>query len=89
MGMFLELGLLALFIVIVVIFFLMALFFWGLKYAIAYAINAVIGFFALYAIQAFLWPDLVINFWSVAIVAVFGLAGFIVVLLLHWIGWFF
>lgn len=87
--MILEAGLILVFLAIVLIIFLIALFFWGLKYAIAYAINAVIGFFALYAIKTFIFPELAINFWSIALVAVFGLGGFIVVLLLHWIGWAF
>jgi hypothetical protein len=81
--------LLGVFLVLVLIFFLVALFMWGLKYAIAYAINAVIGFFALYAIQAFVAPSLVINIWSVSLVAIFGLLGFLIVLLLHWAGWMF
>jgi hypothetical protein len=85
--MIFELSLIALFLIIVAVIFLSALFFWGLKHAIALAINSVIGFFALYFMVAFeIFPDLVINWLSVIIVAIFGLLGFIVVLLLHWIG---
>ena len=87
--MFFEISLIVLFLIILLVFFFIALFVWGLKYAIAYAINAVIGFFALYAIKAFLAPELIINFWSVALVAVFGIIGFVIVLVLHWIGWLF
>lgn len=87
--MIFEIGLVALFVILLVIFFLAALFFWGLKYAIAYAINAVIGFFALYAIQQFAMPTLIINFWSIAFVAIGGIIGFALVLLFHWFGWLF
>lgn len=84
-----EFGLIALFLFILVIVFLIALFIWGLKYAISLAINSVIGFFALYAVKAFLWTDLVINWVSVLFVAIGGIIGFILVLILHFFGWFF
>jgi hypothetical protein len=86
--MLFEFGLIALFVIILILVFLGALFFWGLKYAIAYAINAVIGFFALYAVQLVV-PTLVINLWSIAFVAIGGIIGFALVLLFHWLGWFF
>jgi len=84
-----EIGLTLLFLGITVVVVLASLFFWGLKHAIALAINSVIGFFALYAVQAFLLPSLVINAWSVALVAVLGLIGLLLVLFLHGIGWAF
>ena len=84
-----SVGMISLFVVILIVIFLIALFVWGLKYAILYAINSVIGFFALYAIQAFVWQDLVINFWSVALVAVGGIFGFALVLLFHLLHLFF
>jgi hypothetical protein len=77
------------FIVILIVIFLIALFVWGLKYAILFAINSVIGFFALYAVQAFVWSDLIINIWSVALVAIGGIFGFALVLLFHLLGIFF
>jgi hypothetical protein len=87
--MLFELSFIGIFLAVLIIIFLIALFFWGIKVAIAYAINAVIGFFALYAMKAFVWPDLIINFWSVAIVAVGGLLGFILVIVFHLVGlWF-
>jgi len=84
-----EFGLVALFLAILVIVFLLALFLWGIKYAIVLAINSVIGFFALYAIKAYVWSTLVISIWSVGIVAVLGIFGFVIVLLLHGFGWAF
>ncbi len=84
-----EIGLTLLFVGIVIVVVLASLFFWGLKHAIALALNSVIGFFALYAIQAFFLPSLAINAWSVGIVALTGIIGFVVVLLLHAIGWAF
>ena len=84
-----EIGLTLLFLGITVVVVLASLFFWGLKHAIALAINSVIGFLALYAVQAFLLPSLVINAWSVALVAVLGLIGLLLVLFLHGIGWAF
>lgn len=84
-----ELGLVLLFIIVLVVVALAAFFFWGLKHAIALAINSVIGFFALYAVQAYALPNLVINFWSVILVAILGLLGLIVVLILHLAGWAF
>jgi hypothetical protein len=75
--------LILLFLGILVILFLVAMVVWGMKYAIAFAINSIIGYFALYAVKAFLLPSLIINMWSVAIVAVTGIFGFIIVLSLH------
>jgi|GEM_PF-2545768 len=88
--MIVELGVIGVFIVILLLIFAFSLFMWGLHYAIAYAINALIGFFALYFIKAFgIFPDIAINFWSVAIVAVGGIIGFGIVLFLHGLNvWF-
>jgi hypothetical protein len=87
--MIFELGLVAFFIILLLIISVIAFFIWGIKHAIVLAINSVIGFFALYAIQAFWRPDLVINFWSVGLVAIFGIFGFLFVLILHLMGWAF
>lgn len=84
-----EFSLLALFLIILVVVFLGALFFWGIRYAIMLAVNSVIGFFALYAIQAWVWPTLIINWISILIVAIGGIIGFILVLLFHLFGWWF
>jgi len=84
-----EFSLIALFIIVLIIVALAGFFFWGLKHAVMLAINSVIGFFALYAVQAFLIPTLVISFWSVLFVAIGGLIGLILVLLLHALGWAF
>lgn len=77
------------FIGIVAIVFIVALLMKGINIAIALALNSVIGFFALYAVQLFLLQNLVINIWSIAVVAILGLPGFILVLLLHGLGLFF
>ncbi len=62
---------------------------WGIKHAIALAVNSIIGYFALYAVQAFAMPDLIINIWSVLLVAVLGLVGLILVVILSMAGiWF-
>jgi len=85
-----DLTLLWVFAGVFVILCLVAFFAWGMKYALAYAINAVIGFFALYAVQAFqVVPDVVINVWSVALVAIGGIFGFALVFVFHLLGIFF
>lgn len=85
----LALWLLGAFIGIVVIMFIGALLMKGLNYAIAIALNSVIGFFALYAVQVFWLQTLIINIWSIIIVAILGLLGLIAVLVLHGLGLFF
>ncbi|MBR9693085.1 transcriptional regulator [Candidatus Woesearchaeota archaeon] len=61
---------------------------WGFKKALILALNSVIGFFALYAVAIFR-PELVINFWSVIITALGGIFGFLIVIILHFLGWAF
>lgn len=87
--MALALWLLGAFIGIVIVMFVGALIIKGIHYAIAIALNSIIGFFALYAVQAFWLQTLVINIWSVIIVAILGLLGLLSVLLLHGLGLFF
>jgi hypothetical protein len=79
---------LAVFAAIVVGIFIFALLLKGINYAIALALNSVIGFFALYAVTVFVpyFNDFVINIWSVVIIALFGLLGFVAVLALHGLG---
>jgi hypothetical protein len=78
-------------ILLIVVGALMAfgLFFWGLRVALFLGFNSVVGFFALYAFKAFIWNqpgnELVINFWSVLLTALFGIFGLIIVLLLHFV----
>ena len=76
-------------LLVVIAFLLIGIFWWGLKYGIILALNSVIGFFALYAIQAWLRPSLVINWVSVLITAIFGIFGFLFVLIVHFLGWAF
>ncbi|RME52904.1 sigmaK-factor processing regulatory BofA [Candidatus Woesearchaeota archaeon] len=59
---------------------------WLLKKSIIIALNAIIGFFALFALKIFLIPALTINVWSVLIVTIGGLFGLALVLLLHAFG---
>lgn len=79
-------GLMGIFLLVMLIVAIIAFFVWGLKHAIVIAINSVIGFFALYAVQAYWLSSLVINIWSVALVAIFGIFGLVFVLILHLMG---
>lgn len=80
---------LLIFLLIVAAVFVIALFFWGIKHALALAMNSIIGFFALYAVQAWILSNLVIGFFSVLLVALFGIVGLIFVVTLHLVGvWF-
>lgn len=84
-----EIGLFLLFAIIVCVLVGVAFFFWGIKYALALAINSVIGFFALHAVKEFFLSELIINIWSVLFVAIGGIIGFGIVLAMHGIGiWF-
>lgn len=69
-----------------ILFFIIAILF--VKNIVKILFNSLIGFFALIAAALFL-PDLVINIWSVLIVAFGGIFGFIAVILLHLLGWAF
>lgn len=84
-----EIGLVLLFLLLLAVITIAALFFWGLKYAIALALNGIIGFFALYAVKVWLLPELIINVWSVLFVAIGGLLGMAIVMVLHLVGWWF
>ncbi len=76
-------------VVVVVLFVLGGLLWWGLKKGLALALNSVIGFFALYAVQAWWLHDLAINLWSVLFTAILGIFGFLLVVILHLFGiWF-
>ncbi len=72
-------------VLVVALIFVTGIFWWGFKRAVMLALNSIIGFFALYAVQ--LWrTELVINLWSVLITAILGIFGFIIVLVLHFLG---
>ncbi len=70
-------------LVIIVLFLLAGLAWWGLKRALLLSLNSVVGFFALYAVRAWLLDGLVINLWSVLLTALFGIFGFLLVIALH------
>lgn len=76
---------LLIFLIVLVIVAFAGFFMWGLKKAIFLVVNGFIGFFALYAVQVFLLKDLVITIWKAIIVGVFGVIGFIVVLIAHFL----
>jgi hypothetical protein len=65
-------------ILLVAAFFLAKRFLW-------LAINSVIGLFALMGWNLLFTP-VVINFWSVILVALFGIFGLIAVVVLHFLG---
>ncbi len=69
---------------IVLLFLLLGLLWWGIKTGLLLAVNSIIGFFALYAIQLVV-PSLIIDVWSVLLTAVFGIFGFAAVLILHFL----
>jgi hypothetical protein len=52
-------------------------------------INSVLGFFALFGINLILSNPIPINFWSVIIVAIGGIFGLALELILHFLGWAF
>ena len=69
--------------VVVFILAAIAFFMWGIKKAFELLINSLIGFFALWITKAVVVSTLVINLWSVLLVAILGIFGFAIVLLLH------
>ncbi len=81
-----QLSLILLFVLVLLALFILGMILWGLKHAVALAVNSLIGFFALYALRTWLLPSLLINVWSVLIVAVFGIFGLVVVVLSHILG---
>lgn len=76
-------------IVLVTILVFIAFLVIGLKAAIKLLINSLIGFFALWITKVFVLNELVINIWSVLLTAIFGIIGYILVLVLHILGIFF
>lgn len=81
LGLLILIGLVIIAIIAGIVFII-----WGLKHAVRLAINSLIGFFALWLVHATILTSLVINLWSVLLVAIFGIFGFIAVLLLHVFG---
>ncbi len=82
-------GFLFILFAVVMVILLFGFFWWGVKKGLILALNSVVGFFALYAVQAFLRPSLVIDLWSVLLTAIFGIFGFFLVLILHIAGFAF
>ena len=61
---------------------------WGLKKSVQFGINALLGFAALWLTKEIFLPDLVINFWGIVLTALLGVFGYIVVILLYFVGVF-
>lgn len=81
-----ELWLLVLALAILIGFFIIGFI---IRKALKLAINSAIGLGALYAISYFVLPNLLINLWSVLLVAIFGIFGLIFVIIMHLFGvWF-
>jgi len=76
-------------LMLLVVISIIIVIFMVLKNVFILILNSVIGFFALYAVQAWVMPSLEINFWSVMITAIGGIIGFIVVVGSHLLGWAF
>ena len=62
-------------VIAVVAFLLLGLVWWGVKRGLMLALNAVIGFFALYGVQAWWLHDLGINWVSVLLVLILHFLG--------------
>ena len=73
----------ALLFAIVVLYLLYLL----LKNSVHLLINAVIGIIILVIINMFLVREVVIDFFSVAVVAIAGIPGVLIVLFMHFMGW--
>lgn len=74
--------------VVVVGFILTAFLLWGLKAALKLLFNSLIGFFALWITKAIFLSELVINLWSILLTAFFGIVGFVLVIIGHFVGIF-
>lgn len=73
-------------IVLLVVIVFVYIMFKFLKKITLLIINSVIGFFALFGVNLFLSTPIPINFWSVIIVAIGGIFGLILELILHFFG---
>lgn len=73
-------------IAVVALIFLGGFLWWGFKKSLVLAMNSVIGFFALYAVNIFINSEKLITIWSVLLTAIFGIFGFVAILILHFIG---
>jgi len=80
MSFIIELGtlLVALFLITLILKFF--------KKPMLIVLNSVLGIITLFVLNTFLGLGVVINFWSVAIVALGGVGGLFFVLILHFLG---
>ena len=80
MTLYIELGalLLALFLVVLVIRFF--------KDPLAVIANSVLGIILFFVLNTYLHMGIEVNFWSIAIVALGGVGGFLLVLALNFMG---
>ncbi len=80
MALYIELGalLLMLFLIYLIVHFF--------KKPLVLIFNSIVGIISFFLLNTFLGLGIDINFWSVAIVALGGIGGVIVVLVLHFLG---
>ena len=80
MAIYIELG------TLLVSAFLLFLIIRFLKEPMLIIANSILGLLAFFILNAYLHIGIVINIWSILAVAFGGLAGFLLVLLLHFLG---
>ncbi len=80
MAIYVEIGalLLALFLVVLVIRFF--------KNPLAVIMNSILGIILFFVINTYLHMGIEVNFWSIAIVALGGVGGFLLVIALNFMG---
>ncbi len=80
MAIYIELG------ALIVVLFVLYLLYRFLKSPVAILLNSIIGIVILFLLNAIFNLGIAINFWSVATVALGGLAGVLLVLVFHFLG---
>ena len=72
---------------VLVALFILYLLYLFLKNPLHLLVNVVVGIIILMIVNLFLVRDVVINFFSIVIVALAGIPGVLLVLLIHFLGW--
>lgn len=67
--------------------FMLYLLYTFLKNPLHVLANALVGIIIFFIVNLFLVREVVVNFFSLAIVAIAGIPGVLLVLLLHFLGW--
>ena len=73
-------------VAVLIAFLMLYLLFHTLKAAAPLIINSIVGFLVFFLINSIFNLGIVINFWSILIVALSGLTGVVLVLILHLLG---